>query len=47
MNFDDFRIAAGANADLGNRNPQDTGDVADKDAGKAILKANRKEIIRL
>lgn len=47
MNFDDFRIAAGAKADLGNRNPQDTGEVTDKDAGKAILKANRKDIIRL
>lgn len=47
MRPDDYRIPEGINVDLSTWDPNDTADVADKVAGKEILKANRKEIIRL
>lgn len=47
MRVDDYRIPAGINIDLSDWDPNDKADVSDKATGREILKANRKEIIRL
>ena len=47
MRPDDYRVPEGIKVDLAGWDPDDTADVPDKQTGKAITSANRKEIIRL
>lgn len=47
MRPDDYRIPEGIKVDLKGWDPNDTADVPDKQTGKEILKANRKQIIDL
>lgn len=47
MRPEDYRIPEGIKVDLNGWDPNNTADVPDKETGKEILKANRKEIIRL
>lgn len=47
MRPDDYRVPEGIKVDLTGWDPGDTADVPDKTTGKELLKANRKQIIKL
>jgi PPK2 family polyphosphate:nucleotide phosphotransferase len=47
MTVDSYRVQAGSRVKLNAIDPGDTGDVADKNEGKALLKVERKRIVEL